>query len=353
MSAGIQRWDGEEELVAAATAGDQSAFATISERHRSELQAHCYRMVGSLHDSEDLVQETFLRAWRARETFSYQGPSSYRAWLYRVATNSCLDLLRRKPRTPFPWQPGGAGQNARGALLRPADELAWLQPYPDQLLGAVAPSADQPEARLVARDAIELAFIATVQLLPPTQRAVLILRDVLEWSAKEAAALLETTVVAVNSALQRARATLRHRLSDPQADWTPSSTPTDRDRELVRRYMAAHERRDFAALAALLRSDARLTMPPTPSWFEGRQAIAALFASWLDPGSPEYVGEVRHLPIAANRQLGSAGYLRRPGDSEFRPLGLQVLRIANSEIAEVTMFVSPDLFASFALPDRI
>ena len=354
MVSPAEPWVEEDAVVAAAAAGDEAAFAALAERYRPELRAHCYRMVGSLHDSEDLVQETLLRAWRARDTFAYQGPSSYRAWLYRIATNACLDLLRRRPRTPFPWQPRTGGQQSSGTLLQPDEDLAWLQPYPDRLLGeGVASGSDQPEAKLVARDAIELAFIATVQLLPPTQRAVLIVRDVLGWSAKETAALLDTTVAAANSALQRARATLRRHASGDRLEWAPPTPPTDSDRALVSRYIDAHERRDFAALAALLRADARLTMPPTPSWFEGREAIVDLFASWLDPASPGYVGEVRHLPIAANRQLGSAGYLRRSGDSTFRPLGLQVLRVAGGRVADVTMFVSTDLFAAFALPDSL
>ena len=353
MSSTAEHWDEEEAVVAAATAGDEPAFASLTERYRRELQVHCYRMVGSLQDSEDLVQETFLRAWRARETFTYQGLSSFRAWLYRVATNACFDLLRSRPRKRFPWQPGAAGHEPSGTLLRPDRDLAWLQPYPDQLLEGIAPIEDQPEAKLVARETIELAFIAAVQLLPATQRAVLILRDVLGWSAKETATLLEMTVVASNSALQRARATLKRHLPERRLEWTPPAEPTDDERALVRRYMDAHERRDFAAMAELLRADARLTMPPTPSWFGGREAIAALFASWLDPESPAYVGEVRRMPIGANRQLGSAGYIRRPGDSIYRPLGLEVLRIESGEVAELTMFVSTELFPAFALPESI
>jgi RNA polymerase sigma-70 factor (ECF subfamily) len=353
MSAEAQGRTEEAAVVAAATSGDEAAFAAISERHRRELQVHCYRLLGSLQDSEDLVQETFLRAWRSRETFTYQGPSSFRAWLYRVATNACLDALRSRPRKPFPWQSESAGGAARGTLAQPDQQLAWLQPYPDRLLEGIAPSEEQPEARVVARETIELAFIVAVQLLPPLQRAVLILRDVLGWSAKETAALLETSVAAANSALQRARATLKRHLPERRLEWAPAAEPTEDERALVARYVDAHERRDFAAVAALLREDARLTMPPTPSWFEGREAIVGLFRMWIDPESPEYVGEVRRVAVGANAQPAFAGYLRRPGDSEYRALGLEVLRIEEGTVQEITMFVSTGYFPAFGLPPTL
>ncbi|MDQ4088922.1 MAG: RNA polymerase subunit sigma-70 [Actinomycetota bacterium] len=339
----------EAEVVASAVAGDESAFASITRCHRRELHVHCYRMLGSLQDAEDAVQETFLRAWRSRESFAYRGPSSFRAWLYRVATNACIDLLQKKPRTPFPWQRESTHGPASASLLPPHPHLAWLEPYPDRLLGIV-PDEEQPEAQVVARETIELAFIVAVQLLPPTQRAALILRDVLGWSAKETAVLLDTTVAAANSALQRARATLKQHVPGPRSE---PSERTAEERAVVRRYMDAHERCDFAALAELLRKDARLTMPPTPSWFEGRDAIVGLFASWLDLRSPHYVGEVRRLAVAANRQPGSAGYLRRPGDSAYRPLGLELLRIENGKVAEITMFVTAELFSAFELPNSL
>ena len=352
MSAPGPAWSEEAEVVASAIEGNESAFASISERHRRELQIHCYRMLGSLQDAEDAVQETFLRAWRSRESFAYRGPSSFRAWLYRVATNACIDMLQKTPRTPFPWQPGSPQQASSGRLLPPHPELAWLQPYPDRLLRA-APGEEQPEARVVARETIELAFVVAIQLLPPTQRAALILRDVLGWSAKETAALLDTTVAAANSSLQRARATLKQDAPDHRSEWvSPSESPAE-ERALVRRYMDAHERCDFAALAQLLREDARLTMPPTPSWFDGRDAITGPFASWLDPRSPAYVGEVRRVPVTANKQPGSAGYLRRPGDSAYRPLGLELLRIENGKVAEITMFVTAELFPAFELPKSL
>jgi RNA polymerase sigma-70 factor (ECF subfamily) len=353
MSTGAQLWEGEEAVAAAACAGDGSAFAALSESYRRELRLHCYRMLGSFQDSEDLVQETFLRAWRGRETFTYQGPRSFRAWVYRVATNACLDVLRSRPRTLFPWQPESVEHRRSGSLFAPDPELSWLQPYPDRLLERIAPGDEQPEAQVIARETIELAFIIAIQLLPPPQRAVLILRDVVGWSAKETAALLGMTAVSANSSLQRARATLRQHLPARRLDWASPSEPTAEERAVFRRYMDAHERRDFAAMAELLREDARLTMPPTPSWFAGREAITALFASWLDPGSPAYVGEVRRIVIGANRQPACAGYLRRPGDSEYRPLGLEVLRIEDGKLAESTMFVSSELFPAFGLPPTL
>src|SRR4051812_6071341 len=186
---------------------DETAFSAVVERHRHELQVHCYRMLGSYEESEDLVQETFLRAWRRRET--YAGRSTFRAWLYRIATNACLDALAAAPRR-----------------VRPADseaEIPWLQPYPDELLDAAGPSEDEPDALVVAKETIELGFMVAIQYLPPRQRAVLILRDVLDWSAKDTAALLDASVTAVNSALQRAQATLRRRLPERRSDWAPGA----------------------------------------------------------------------------------------------------------------------------------
>lgn len=348
MSEPGPRWSEEAEVVASAVAGDESAFASITELRRRELQLHCYRMLGSLQDAEDAVQETFLRAWRSRESFAYRGPSSFRAWLYRVATNTCIDMVQKKPRAPFPWQRASPRRAPSGSLLPPHPEMTWLQPYPDGLLGMAG--EQEPEAQVVARETIELAFIVAVQLLPPTQRAALLLRDVLGWSAKETAALLETTVPAANSALQRARATLKQNVPSHRSEWASPSERTAEERALVHRYMDAHERSDFAALAELLCEDARLTMPPTPSWFEGREAITGLFASWLDVRSPHYVGEVRRVAVAANMQPGSAGYLRRPGDSAYRPLGLELLRIEDGKVAEITMFVTAELFPAFELP---
>lgn len=247
-------------VVAAAQAGDASAFTELVERYRRELQVHCYRMLGSFEDSEDLVQETFLRAWRKRESF--QGRSTFRAWLYRIATNACLDFLDQHPRHPLPREVERANDPH---VASPPAEIRWLQPYPDRLLEPIAPGEAEPDAAVVGKETIELAFLTAVQHLPPGQRAALILRDVLGWSAKETAALLGTSVASVKSALQRARPVMRAHLPERRLEWAPSAEPTPQERALVRRFMDAHERVDTAAFAELLSEDVRMTMPPIRS----------------------------------------------------------------------------------------
>jgi RNA polymerase sigma-70 factor, ECF subfamily len=327
---------------------EESAVAALFERHRREIQVHCYRMLGSFEDSEDLVQETFLRAWRKRASFGLGGRSSVRAWLYRIATNACLDVLRSRPRRVLPPQVVAAAGDPAVPPSPPAD-LPWLQPYPDRLLEPIAPAEDEPGAVVVARETIELAFIAAIQHLPPRQRAVLILRGVLGWSAKDTASLLEVSVGSVNSALQRARATLRDRLGERRTEWARSSEPSEEERELLRRYVDAHERADAEALAELLREDARLTMPPHPTWYAGRKAILIAARQGFDP---EF-GDLRTVVAAANRQPAAAHYLRRPGESEYRPLALDVLRIDGGRVAEITSFVFPGLFPAFGLPPTL
>jgi RNA polymerase sigma-70 factor, ECF subfamily len=304
-------------------------------------------MLGSLEDSEDLVQETFLRAWRGRAGFSPRETSSFRAWLYRIATNACLDVLRGRPRRILPPQVAPAGDPT--APPPPPADLPWLQPYPDRLLEPIAPAGDEPGAVVVARETIELAFLAAIQHLPPRQRAVLILRDVLGWSAKETALLLEASVGSVNSALQRARATLRDRLPERRMEWAPSSGPSEEERELLRRYVEAHERADAEALAELLREDARLVMPPHPTWYSGREAIMTAMRQGFDP---EF-GRLRTLVAAANMQPAAAHYLRAPGQSAYRPLALDVLRLDRGRVSEIDSFVSPELFPAFGLPPTL
>nr|WP_179791861.1 RNA polymerase subunit sigma-70 [Actinopolymorpha rutila] len=323
---------------------DEAAFTALFERHRGELQVHCYRMLGSLEDAEDLVQETFLRAWRSRESFGTEGRFSFRAWLYRIATNACLDVLRSRSRRVLP--PDVAPAADPTVPPSPPADLPWLQPYPDRLLDqAVAPPGEEPGAIVVARETIELAFIAAIQHLPPRQRAALILRDVLGWSAKESASLLQTTVPSANSALQRARSTLRQRLGE-RTNWRTSSEPTSEERELLRRYVEAHESADADALAALLRDDARLTMPPHPTWFEGRAAIMLASTQAFTPA----FGNLRSVPVWANRQPGAAHYLRAPGQTRFEPLAVDVLRVEDGKIAEITSFDGSAYFVMFGLP---
>jgi RNA polymerase sigma-70 factor, ECF subfamily len=318
----------------------ESAFTTLFERHRAELRIHCYRMLGSYEDSEDLVQETFLRAWRSRATL---GSGSVRAWLYRVATNACLDVLRSRPRRVMP--PEVVGPSDPNVDPAPAADLPWLQPYPDRLM---APAEDEPGSVAVARETIELTFLAAIQHLPPRQRAVLILRDVLGWSAKDTASLIEASVVSVNSALQRARSTLREQLGE-RTEWSPASGPTEEEQELVRRYVDAHERADVAGLAALLRADARLTMPPHPVWYLGCAAILTATEKGFDP---EF-GRLRAVVVGANRQPAVAYYLLAPGAAAYTPLALDVLRIEAGLVAEITSFVLPELFEAFGLPPAL
>jgi RNA polymerase sigma-70 factor (ECF subfamily) len=309
-----------------------STFAALTERHRRELHVHCYRMLASFDEAEDAVQETLLRAWRGRDTFD--GSSEFRAWLYRIATNVCLDLLRRSSR--------------RLATMHSFAEVPWLQPYPDGLLDEVAPTEEQPDAVVVERETIELAFLAAMQVLPARQRAALIARDVLGWPASETASLLETSVAAANSALQRARATMQEHLPARRAEWT-AGEPTVEERALLERFIDAHERCDAAAAVAIAAQDIRITMPPYPWCFEGLEAMTPLLERAF---GADRDGDWRLVPTRANRMPTAASYLRRPGDSEFRAFKFDVLRIKGDVIAEITTF-GPALFPVFGLPPTL
>ena len=306
-----------------------SAFATRAEPYRPELRVHAYRMLGSFEDAEDAVQETFLRAWRSRDSFD--GSSAFRAWLYRIATNVCLDAIRRANRRP------------KARTLSSLGEVPWLQPFPDRLLDVVAPRDAEPDALVVRRETIELAYLAAIQLLPPRQRAVLILRDVLDFSAAETASQLDMTVQAVNSALQRARATMR--ANQPHGRTAaPPAEPTPAELALLERFIDAHQRADVEAAIAMLREDARVAMPPNPFWFNGREAIVqSLIAGLRDPG------EWRLIPVRANRQPAAASYLRPWGGTEFEAFKFDILRVENGRIAEITTF-DATLFPVFGLP---
>ncbi|WP_430335459.1 sigma-70 family RNA polymerase sigma factor [Rhodococcus sp. ACT016] len=328
----------QERRETAARDGEETAFGELVEQYRRELQVHCYRIVGSFEESEDLVQETFLRAWRKRESF--QGRSTFRAWLYRIATNACLDFLDRHPRQPSPREVARAS-DPNGP---PPDAIRWLQPYPDRLLEPM-----EPDAAAVGKETIELAFLVAVQHLPPRQRAVLILRDVLGWSAAETAAALGLTIAAVKSALQRARPTLREHLPRRREEWAPSTPATAQERALLQRFMDAHERSDAAAFAQLLREDVRLTMPPLPFWSCGREAVTGFAEHAFGPDSPLYRARWRSVPTRANRQPAVAGYVRPPGAAEYQAQVLNVLRVEGGKIAEITAF-EPHLFKAFDLP---
>ena len=308
---------------------DEPAFAGMAERHRRELNVHCYRMLGSFEDAEDTVQETFLRAWRRRETF--EGRSTFRAWLYRIATNACLDLLAKvRP------QPATGG------------EVLWLQPYPDRLLDELpAGDADNPETVAVARETIELAYLVAVQHLAPRPRAVLILRDVLGWPAKDVAELLGDSVNSVNSALQRARAGMREHLPAERQDWT-DGVEDGATRDLVRRFTDASVATDIERLAAMLRDDVRCSMPPTPGLQIGRDAVVN---DWVQDGFVGMKG-LRGVPTSANRQPAIAFYQWQPAEGAYLPLTLDVLRVTGGAIAEITTF-HDDQFPRFGLPERL
>ena len=303
---------------------DHPAFAVLAERHRRELHVHCYRMLASFDEAEDAVQETFLKAWRGRSGFD--GGSQFRAWLYRIATNVCLDMLRH---------------SSRRTSANSFAEVPWLQPYPDLLLEAAAPSDEQPEAVAISRETISLAFLAALQVLPPRQRAALVARDVLGWPASQTASALGTSVAAANSALQRARATMQSHLPDTRAEWS-AREPSAQERKLVEQFIAAHERLDTEAVIAIAARDIRVTMPPLPYCFQGTEAIRPLMAD------AAAMGEWRLVPAGANQMPAAASYLRRPGDSVFRAFKLDVMRVEGPVIAEITTFPA-DHFAAFGL----
>ena len=310
---------------------DGSSFTRSVERHRRELHVHCYRMLGSFEESEDLVQETFLRAWRRRDTF--QGRCSLRAWLYKIATNACLDALDKRPRT-----------------VSATGEVLWLQPYPDELLDELVADRDDPEATVVAKETIELAYLVAIQRLAPLQRATLILRDVLGCSAKETADVLESSVPAVNSALQRARTAMKQHLPERRTEWRAGTDATAAERDLLERYVAFSETPDPTALKRLLSEDVRFAMPPQPGTWEGRDAVVD---SWVAGGfGSETFGSMRCVITRANRQPAVACYVRRPGDERHTPMAIDVLRIAGGAVAEIVTFDGA-LFGLFGLPPTI
>jgi RNA polymerase sigma-70 factor (TIGR02960 family) len=316
-------------VTAAATRIDDAAFQALAARHRRELHVHCYRMLASFDEAEDAVQETLLRAWRARDSFT--GDTLARAWLYRIATNVCLDVLRSRAR--------------RVPRLTSYAEVGWLQPYPDRLLDEVAPADDEPDAVAVRRETIELAFLAALQVLPPRQRAALVLRDVLGMPAAETARMLDTSVPAANSALQRARATMQEHLPARRLDWS-AAAPSAEERALLERFIDAHERCDAEAAVAVAAADLRVTMPPAPYCFQGVAEVRTLLERAF---GPEREGDWRLLPTTANRMPAAASYLRRPGDSAYRAYKLDVLRVEGGAIAEITTF-GYALFPHFGLP---
>jgi RNA polymerase sigma-70 factor, ECF subfamily len=314
---------------------DESTFSALFDRHRRELQAHCYRMVGSFDDAEDLVQETFARAWRARGRFGRDGRWSFRAWLYRIATNACLDHLERRRPRRLPADVAPA-TDPEADIPPVASDVPWLDPYPDRLV--------DPDEAAAARETLEIAFLAAIQYLPPRQRATLILHDAAGFSARQTAQLLGTSVAAVNSALQRARGRLRARLPPRRVEWTRSEDASAEQRAVVRRYIDALERGDLASLAQLVSADARFSFPPRPVWYDGLAAFRRASDKHAAPGEHLFV------PAAANLQPAFAIYLRPPGKRRYRPLALAVLRIHAGRVVEVIHWDRPELFEPFGLP---
>lgn len=326
----------EGELVALARTGDAAAFEQLVGRYRTELTAHCYRILGSIHDAEDALQESLLSAWTGLKTF--EGRSSVRTWLYRICTHACLRLTqKRQPRllspdyTPPLKQTSDLGEFTAGP---------WLDPWPGDI-----PAADaDPAAAALQREGVELAFVAALQHLPGTQRAVLILREVLAYSAAEVAEMLDTTTVSVNSTLQRARKSIDERVPATSQQAEVAELGSAAERELLDGFLAAWERADIDAIRDLLTEDARMTMPPIPAWFDGRDNVLRFFADRV------FATPWRLQPITVNGQLGFAAYIRLEGENEFRWGGVNVLTVRAGRLAAISSFLDPALHETFGLP---
>jgi RNA polymerase sigma-70 factor, ECF subfamily len=334
----------ERELLDAARRGDEDAYRRLVEPHRAALDAHCYRMLGSVHDAEDAVQEALVRAWRGLARF--EGRSSLRTWLYTIATNACLKALERRPKLVLPLDYGPASDPHDGPG-EPLVESVWIEPYPDERLGLDAALAG-PEGRYEQRESVELAFIAALQHLPARQRAVLILRDVLGFSGQEVADALQTTPASVYSALQRAHKSIDARLPERSQQATLRALGDDAVRKLVDDFVAAWERGDVDALAAMLAEEATIAMPPMATWYRGREAV---------------VGFLRRLPLApgmrwrlvsasANGQLAFGFYLWDAEQRSFGAHSVTVLALDGPRITELTSYLSPEVFGRFGLTPR-
>jgi RNA polymerase sigma-70 factor, ECF subfamily len=329
-------------------ATDEAAFQRLVEPHRGELHAHCYRMLGSVHDAEDALQEALLRAWKGLEGF--EGRSSLRSWLYRIATNTCLDVIARRPKRVLPVEfPPADGADGPG---EPLVESTWIEPYADEAFG-VEDGLAAPEARYEQREAVELAFIAALQHLPATQRAVLILRDVLGFSAREAAEALDTTTASVNSALQRARDAVEKRLPERSQQETLRDLGDERVKEIVESYVEAWERQDVEAVVEMLSEDAAFAMPPLKTWFRGRDSIRAFLA--LSPLGGEWRWRV--ATSQANGQVALGFYTWSPDAGAYERFALNVLSFDGPLISAVDAFLTrtnedPSQAAILRMPDN-
>jgi RNA polymerase sigma-70 factor (ECF subfamily) len=359
----------ERGLLEAARRGDEAAYGRLVEPHRAELHAHCYRMLGSVHDAEDALQDALLRAWRGLAKF--EGRSSLRSWLYRIATNTSLNLIEKRPKRVLPVDYGPAADPHDGPG-EPLVESVWVEPYPDERLGLEDGFA-APEARYEQREAVELAFIAALQHLPPNQRAALILREVLGFSAKEVADTLDTTTASVNSALQRARKTVDDRLPEQSQQATLRALGDDGLREVVDGYVDAWDRGDVETVVSMLTEDATFAMPPMSTWFGGHDEIATFLAGWPLSGDWRW----RPLQVHANGQVALAYYSWDPDEESFMPFALNVLTLRGDKISDVTAFITRSIedparevmarmpeqpadpgrlaaaFENFGLPDRL
>ena len=341
----------EQGLLDAARQGSESAFGSLVDPYRSELTAHCYRMLGSVHDAEDAVQDTMLRAWRAIGRF--EGRSSLRSWLYTIATNASLNMIAKRPKRVLPIDYGPATDPHDGPG-EPIVESVWIEPYPNERLG-IEDGFASPEARYEKRESVELAFVAALQLLPARQRAVLILREVLGFSAREVAESLETTTASVNSALQRARATIEDKLPQESQQATLRSLGDDEARRIVQDYVDAWDRADVDGVVRMLTEDAAFSMPPLQTWFRGSEALHIFLAGWPLSGAWRW----RHLPVQANGQPALAFYAWDGDAGAYLPFALNVLTLRGSDrrISDVTAFVAratpvPDREVYFRWPDQ-
>jgi RNA polymerase sigma-70 factor, ECF subfamily len=322
----------------------ESAFRELIDRQRADLHAHCYRMLGSTHDADDAVQDALLRAWRALPRF--RGESSLKTWLYRIATNVCLDMIAHRPKRVLPIDYGPPTRPGMSPRRSPLPESHWIEPYPDDVVG-IANGAAAPEARFERREALELAFVAALQHLPPRQRATLILRDVLGFSAKETAESLETTVPSANGALRRARAALEERVPEQSQQSTLRALGNRKLREIVERFADCFERGDVNAILAMLTDDATFAMPPFPEWCSGRDEVAD---SWLMPGGPP--PRLRYIATRANGQPALGTYAIQ-ADSTYSAIALDVLTLRDELISDIIAFRDTSSFARFELPERL